>query len=260
MTFPCKLQLLLIALSNTPVPAQSDPQVPFDAASIKPSRPGDARRPTMEFLPGGRFRSTNMPLLAILATAYNVPWQSVETLRIKGVPDWVLAEKYDIEATAPITGATAKARNEKIRQMLQSVLADRLKLKMRREITEMPIYSVTVRVHGPKLEKAKIDDSHCTEICHQFQGGAGRGIHGTAVDMADLALYVSNWTDAPVVDQTGLTGLYAIQTEGWSRTPDDDPSRPSLSSIFDQFGLKLTRGKGPVEIFVIEHIEKPTEN
>ena len=226
----------------------------------------------MEFLPGGRFRSVNMPLIAILATAYNVPWQSVDSLRLrmKGIPDWVLAGKCDIEATAgkpAIIGASAKTKNETTRLMLQSVLAERLKLKMRLEIAEMPIYSLSVAPRGPKLEKSQTQEQSCAESapfggtgCHQLQGGIGRGIRGAAVTISDLASYVSNWTDAPVVDQTGLTELYAIQTEGWSSAPDDDRSRPSLSAIFEQLGLKLTRKKGPVEIFVIEHIEKPSEN
>src|SRR5205814_8464350 len=73
--------------------------------------------------------------------------------------------------------------------------------------------------------------------CHQFQGGAGHGIRGCAVDMSDLALYVSNWTDLPVVDQTGLRELYTIQTEGWALLADDSSrpvfSQPSTSSTWN---------------------------
>jgi len=52
----------------------------FEVASVKPAKPNDPRRPLIEFLPGGRFRAVNMPFVAILATAYNLPWQSVESL------------------------------------------------------------------------------------------------------------------------------------------------------------------------------------
>lgn len=79
--------------------------------------------------------------------------------------------------------------------------------------------------------------------------------------MADLALHVSNWSEVPVVDHTGLKGLYAIQTEGWDGNPSaSDSSRPTLDEIFDRLGLKLVRKKSAVEVFVIEHIEKPSEN
>ncbi len=227
----------------------------------------------MEFLPGGRFRTANMPLFIVVATAYNIPWQSLESLRLRmrNVPDWALAEKYDIEATpergSASPGATAQARNERIRLMLQSVLADRLKLRMLRETVEMRVYALMTAAHGPKLEKAKIAEQDCTEspvfggtACHQFMGGVGRGVHGGAVDMLDLALYVSNWTDAPVIDRTGYKGLFSIQTEGWATPLADDPSRPSLAEVLARFDLKLVEKKAPVEVFAIEHIERPSEN
>jgi uncharacterized protein (TIGR03435 family) len=255
--------------------AQSAPpaRVAYEAASVKPSNPKDPRRVPMEFLPGGRFRTANMPLFAIVATAYNVPWQSLESLRLRmrDVPEWTLAEKYDIDAIAergsPSAGASAQVRNDRIRLMMQSVLADRFALRMRRETVEMRIYALLRTAHGPKLEKAKIADQDCTEspafggtACHQFLGGVGRGLHGEAVDMRDLALYVSNWTDAPVIDQTGDKQLYRIQTEGWATPLADDPARPSLREVLAQFDLKLVEKRAPVEVFAIEHIERPSEN
>jgi uncharacterized protein (TIGR03435 family) len=249
---------------------QAPAPVPFEAASIKVFKPGGAQRFGMEFLPGARFRAVGVPLFAVLATAYNLPWQSVETLRIKGLPDWMLTERYDIEAKAEKAlappGATAKARNEKIRLMLQSVLAERLRLKMRRETTEMPVWALIVGTHGAHLEKAKIDEHDCTESapfggtgCHQFQGGMGRGLHGSAVDMSDLALYVSNWSDRPVVDQTGLQGLFIVKTEGWTSS-QDDPSRHTLAEVLEPSGLKLVSKKAAVEILVIEHVDRPSVN
>lgn len=244
--------------------------VKYEAASIKPSKSIDRRRFGMEFLPGGRFRSTNMPFLPVLATAYNIPFQSIEMarLRMKNIPDWILADPYDIEATAepipPTQVLSAKARNERIRLLLQSMLADRLKLKMRRALVEMPVYGMVAARHGLNLEKAKITEKECTEGapfggtgCHQFQGGAGRGIRALAIDMTDLALYVSNWSDRPVVDQTGITGLYAIQTAGWG---SDDPSLMTLDEVLDRAGLKLVARKAPVEVWTIVHVERPSPN
>jgi uncharacterized protein (TIGR03435 family) len=258
---------------------QRAPSTGYEAASFRPSRPGDPRRPGFEFLPGGRFRLTNSPLLPVIATAYSIPWQSIESvrLRMKGLPDWMLTDRYDLEVTAEKAteqrGASplARTRNERTRLMLQAVLEDRLKLRIRRTTAEMPIYSLEVGIRGPKLQIATTAEQDCAESapfapksssapgCHQFQGGAGRGIRGLAVDMSDLALHVSNWSDLPVVDHTGLKRLYAIQTEGWDRS-ESDSSRLTLDEILDRLGLKLVRKKSAVEVFVIEHIEKPSEN
>ncbi len=245
----------------------------YEVASIKPSRPTDPRRHGMEYLPGGYFRSTNMPLLPVLATAYNIPFQSIEVLelRMRGVPDWVLSEPYDVEVKAGngsgFPGMAAGQRNEQMRLMLQAVFADRLKLRIRREIAETPVYGLVAGPHGIKLGRAKIAERDCTEGapfggtgCHQFQGGAGRGIRGTAIDMVDLAAYVSSWSDRPVIDQTGIKGLYEIQTEGWTSSGNDDANRPGLAEILDRVGLKLVRKKSPLEIVVIEHLERPSEN
>jgi uncharacterized protein (TIGR03435 family) len=267
------LILVLAGISAPHIWAQpaASTGIAFEAASIRQSKPGDSRRPLMEFLPGGRFRTVNTPFIAILGTAYNVPWQSIESFRIKGVANSMLAERYDIEATADkasiSNSAPARSRNRTIRLMLQAVLADRFKLKIIQQTEVMPVYAVTVGSHGSKLEKAQVAPDECSESapfggsgCHQFLGGAGRGIRGAAVDMADLALYVSNWSDAPLVDETGLTGLFTVQTEGWSSTPGDDPSRPTLFLIFERLGLKLVRKKTPVDVFVVEHVERPSAN
>jgi uncharacterized protein (TIGR03435 family) len=93
--------------------------------------------------------------------------------------------------------------------------------------------------------------------------------------MAELAVSVSNFTDRPLLDRTGLTGLYDIDTDGWvpmrprPARPDGpnaedlamaDPTRPTLNMIFDKLGLKMESSKAPVEMFVIDRVEKPTGN
>jgi len=271
----CAAGFTLLAAVLFPTPLGGQP--PGDVvASIKHSSP-DSRRGGIEFLPGGRFRSANMPLVMVLGIAYGIPTQSIESirLRIRGIPDWMLTEPYDIEAKAAgpaPAGATAKQRNQRIRLMLQSVLADRLQLALRRETQVMPVYALMIGKHGPALAKATITEQECAESapfgspspagpgCHQFAGGIGRGLRGSAVDMSDLALYVSNWSDLPVVDRTGLAGLYAIQTPGWASIYMNDPARPSLDEVFDRLGLKLVRTTAPVEVLVVEHAQRPSAN
>jgi uncharacterized protein (TIGR03435 family) len=266
--------------------SQPAPHLAFEVTSVKQNKSADWRGMGIEFLPGGRFKATNVPLLIVIATAYDVPFQSS---RLSGGPDWIRSDKdkYDIEASAEKdaipAGSSVKARDEKIKWMLQSLLADRFKLTIRRETKELPVYALVVGKNGPKLQKSKIEEKDCPEVsdgntgCHQFMGGQGRGLHGKAVDMSDMALFVGNWTDRPLVDRTGIKGLFEIDTDGWvpirprapvapgaDPSPEDiamsDPTRPTLYMIFDRLGLKMESSKGPVDMFVIDHVEKPTEN
>jgi uncharacterized protein (TIGR03435 family) len=255
----------------------------FDAASVKPNK--SAARPGIQFLPGGRFTATNMPLFILIASAYDVPFQSV---RLSGGPDWIRSERYDIEATAGSgavpAGLFAKAREGKTRLMLQALLADRFKLTVRRETKQLPAYLVVVANKGPKLQKAKIEENDCPEgplpdggpPCHVINGGMGRGLHAKAVTVSDIVMFVENWSDRPVIDKTGIQGLFEVETDGWAPlrprpvppgaepSAEDiamaDPTRPSLFLIFERLGLKMESQKAPVDVFVIDHVEKPSEN
>jgi uncharacterized protein (TIGR03435 family) len=279
--------LILGVACTTRIRAQPQPAVPlaFEVASVKLNTSGDNRRIGMQFLPGGRFTATNVPLFLIVATAYNVPFQSP---RLSGGPDFVRSDRYDIEARAEAgaipSGTPAKVRDDKMRLMLQALLADRFKMTIRREMKELPVYAIVVSKGGPKLPRAKLEEKDCPESpasfadsCHSFGGGQGQGLHGSAVDISDLAVFVSNWTDRPVVDESGLKGLFNIQSDGWvplrprpapapgvEPTAEDlafaDPARPTLFMVFDRLGLKLESQRAPVEMFVIEHAEKPSGN
>lgn len=193
---------------------------------------------------------------------------------MKGIPDWMFTQPHDLEARAeaPLSStAPAQSRNERIRLMLQAVLADRLKLQLRRETAEVSGYALVVVPSGIRLRKADTTEQACAESvpfgpvggaapgCHQIQGGVGRGMHSSAANMADVALFLSNWSDRPIVDSTGLSGLYAFDTEGWSPSPAD-PSRQSLEEVLDRIGLKLVGRKVKIETLKIDHIEKPSAN
>jgi uncharacterized protein (TIGR03435 family) len=258
----------------------------FEVASVKPNNSTDFRNNTLQFLPGGRFVARNIPLLMIVAEAYNTPFQSP---RLTGGPDWkrLAFDRYDIEAAAEKgaipAGSSTKARDDKMRLMLQSLLEERFKLKIHREPKEQLVYALVVAKSGSKLQKAKMQEKDCAAGptgfgvgCHSIQGGIGRGIHGDAIDLADVALMVQNWTDRPVVDKTGLTDLYNIQTEGWMPMrqrppgPEDapkggdaglyDPDRQTLYKVFEQLGLRMESQRAVVDMFVVEHVEKPGEN
>jgi uncharacterized protein (TIGR03435 family) len=253
----------------------------FTAASIK-RNPSTGPGPLgMQFLPGGRLRIQNLQLYMIIAGAYNIPFQSS---RLSGGPDWARGDRFDIDATAEPgaihAGATPEQRDQTMRTMLQALLAERFHLKIRREMKDQPVYAIVVSKGGPKLKLAEIEEKDCggdaeKDIdCHNFHGGRGRGLHANAANIGDLARFVSNWTDRPVVDKAGLTGLYQFETRGWANiTPGPAPapgalaedgqdaaSLPTIFTIFTSLGLKLEAQHAAVEMFVIESVERPTEN
>jgi len=279
---------LACALLPLPGAAQSPA---FEVVSVKPHNAEDTRNIGMQVFPGGRLSATALPLRALLAYAYSLPMNPSE--RLSDLPDWTISERYDIEAKAP-DGAfpaglpTSEAR-AKMQAMLQALLADRFKLVMRRETKDMAMYALTVATGGPKLEKSSIEEKDCPlgvadgVGCHQFMGGMGRGLHAKAVDMQDLAGYIENWTDHPVVDRTGLPGLFAMDTEGWTpmRLPPPPPpgaavpnpgarpsgdgdmsdvTRPTLVMVLRRLGLDLKQQKGPIEVYAVEHVERPAGN
>lgn len=268
--------LSLIALAA----GAQTPRPSFETASVKPNSDPDVRNGRFDFLPGGKLIVRNTPLLFILATAYNIPFQSP---RLTGGPDWqkAILERFDIDAIAgesalPST-LSSMERAVKMKLMLQSLLEDRFKLKMRIEPKEQPVYAILIAPGGPKLEKFKLQESACTETskCHDLTGGQGRGLHAEAASIADIALFVQNWSDRPVIDKTGLTALYKIDTDGWMPMrqspprPDglpagdaglNDPDRKTLSSIFNELGLKMDPQRAVVDMFIIERLEPPTAN
>jgi uncharacterized protein (TIGR03435 family) len=232
-------------------------------------------------LPGGRFTATNNTLRALILNAYGI-FASPDLL--SGGPAWIDSERFDIDAKAEASvipaNAPAKVLWEKTRLMLRTLLAERFKLSIRRETREMPVYELVVAKNGPRLNKADQDCDESATACHGFSGGP-RQLLGAAVDMYDLASMLSRYSDRPVLDKTGVQGNFDIKlqwnpfaartqpAENVERSPEAEAREPSLDlgslpSLFNaleqQLGLRLESRKGPVEIYVIDHVERPSEN
>jgi uncharacterized protein (TIGR03435 family) len=225
------------------VAAQTPPA--FEAASVKPSAPGSTDQ-SVGFEPGGRFVAKSLTLKGLLRMAYDV-----RGFQISGGPKWVDSDLYDVE-----TKAEGNPRTPEVRRMLQGLLADRFKLKLRRESRETPVYWLVVGKSGAKLQQA---DGEATP------NHIRRGSLDTRTTMEGLARLFSGWLDRQVLDRTGLDGLYEIKLE-WM--PEEQPgveiaSQPGaslFSSVQEQLGLRLESKKGPVDILIIESAEKPAEN
>jgi uncharacterized protein (TIGR03435 family) len=240
-----KQLITLIALTAS---AQS-----FEVASVKLGKP--PARSSFGPLPGGeRYRAVNAPLSWLISAAYDVPMR-----QISGLPQAFAGDGYDIDAKAerPVN------RDQMIR-MLQHLLEDRFKLVVRRETKEIKAYGLVVAKGG-----AKMDESHGEDLLVQ-KVNASKTVYRN-MPMPVFANLLAFPVDDTVVDQTGLNGTYDFTLnymperlgpgvlEG--REPGPDPNAPSLSTALEeQLGLKLESRKGPVEMLVIEHIEKLSQN
>jgi len=110
------------------------------------------------------------------------------------------------------------------------------------------------------------------EPCHQFLGGLGHPLNAKAIDMDDLARYIENWTDLAVVNRTGLSGLFSVNTEGWlpMRLPPPPPNAapttnrfaglPTIFTVLRKLGLELKRQEDTLAVYTVERIERPSIN
>jgi uncharacterized protein (TIGR03435 family) len=216
---------VVIGVTNAPRlrAQQQKTKAAFEVASVKASKSTDFRDVVMVALPGGTLTVRNIPLRAIITQAYDLPFQNPQ--RLSGAPEWVNSERYDIEAKAAQgaipAGLSEKSRIDRMMPMLQTLLTDRFKLSAHWDPRQLPVYSLVVSKSGLDVQKPKIEEKDCPEVpagavsCHNLSGGQGRGVHGKTVNMSELATWLENWTDRPLVDNTGFKGLFDIDTEGW---------------------------------------------
>lgn len=238
-------------IPEMPVPAKpitADVKESFEVATIKPTPPGTQGGGSGPS-PGGRFTVHNMPLSGLIGGAYGV-----NRNRMENVPGWLDTDRFDIVAKADMDGAPNKAQ---VTAMLRKLFADRLNLRSHFEKKEATIYALTVQSSGPGLTPSTSDPNVPGPGGMTRQPGHWR-VTALNVNMETFAGGLQGVLDQPVIDRTGLSGHFDI-TLDWS--PDDSTDFPDLfTALKDQLGLKLESTKGLVEIFVIDHVEKPSEN
>jgi len=247
----------------------------YDVASIKLSKPSDGGITVVGMMPTpDGFSATNITIRDLLNVAYGVmPYQ------ISGGPGWVESEKYDVEAKMSetimkkLSQMQPNDRWHAQQLMLQELLADRLRLIVHRETKEFPVYSLVVAKNGPKLQASKPADSSANGG-NGHKGGKEPGMLAGIEDGMNKASfsnqpvsYLVPWLSlqlrSPVVDKTGLTGTYdfTLKFGPITQPAASDSNVPTLlDAIQDQLGLKLVFGKGPLEVIVIDHIERPSRN
>ncbi len=246
----------------------------FEAASIKPAAP-DERATVIAMPPGGRLEIVNMTLKAMIENAYGI-----QPFQISGGPGWLDADHYNISAKAGFA-----MKREEVLLRLQSLLADRFGLVIRREVKQLPVYALVMARKdgkpGPRLIESK--QGACIEpdpanpfavdqerLCGNFELGP-EGVTLVSAPIATLSPLLSRVLGRTVLDKTGLTKNFDISIE-WTRDqaiamqppPNGGPpdsAGPSIFTVFrEQLGLAFRAQKGPVEIFEIERAQKPSGN
>jgi uncharacterized protein (TIGR03435 family) len=248
----------------------------FEVASVKPKGPFQGPAEIgVSLLPGGRVLAVNAPLYLLIQVAYGLSSRQVET---KTVDDKLMNEVFDIEAKAGVNAlpdtAPKDARERQLQQMLQTLLAERFKLTLHKETRETPVYALVIAPGGSRL-KASPPDRTCPAgtKCGQLGGGPAGGVRGLDVDMPELAETLTMFGDRHVVDRTGIKGKFDIDLPPWNRSsqgfssahnglePDEDPNDPTIFAVLRrQLGLRLEPTRGPLEIHVVDHVERPTPN
>jgi uncharacterized protein (TIGR03435 family) len=246
----------------------------FETASIKPAAP-DERATVIAMPPGGRLEIMNMTLKAMIENAY-----SIQPYQISGGPAWLDTDHYDISAKAGIA-----VKREEVLLRLQSLLADRFSVLVRREVKQLPVYALVIARKDGKLGRGLVESKKggCVEpdptnpfavdpmrLCGNFALGPD-GVTLVSAPIATLTPLLSRVLGRTVLDQTGLAKNFNISIE-W--TPDQaiamrpppnggppDSAGASIFTVFrEQLGLAFQAQKGPVEMFEIERAQKPSGN
>jgi uncharacterized protein (TIGR03435 family) len=242
---------------------QTAPQPQFELASIKPG--GDIFSTRPERLVG-RIRWTTQ-LAYLIGYGHHLDFSRVDG---KG-----LGSVYSLEAIFD-----PAATDDQIRLMVQSLLADRFKMRAHRVTAETDGFALLIGKRGLKIREAKADDEP-PPLPEGFSGASPSlraesfisarllecgvvEIIGRRVSMAQLAETLQRSNGMPVWDRTGLTGNYYFAfryAEDLSADVDTQIPYPSLGTALQQnLGLEMKKQKGPIETLVVDHIEPPSEN
>lgn len=245
-----------------PVPPMATSANPgIEVATIKPSK-SDA--PDKGFIAKGRqVVITNTTLVNLITEAYALP-----VYQIVARQPWMATDRYDITIQADIPGAPDF---QQAKAMLQRLLADRFQLKFHREMKKLAAYFLVPEKGGPKLAKSK-ENSESPSLSLQAFGSLPAR-NATIAEFA--ALLQSEVLDRPVVDHTGLNGRWDFTLKwmpddsqftngrppGFGSPPPGIDQAPDLfTAIRQQLGLNLVAAKLPVEVLVVDHVEKPSPN
>jgi uncharacterized protein (TIGR03435 family) len=249
----------------------------FDVVSVKPCIPGVSNGGDSPGRISGCLLLADTDNTGAIQRAYNRyaggHVNSFRIIPIEGGPEWIHSERFEIDARSEAHPTTEMMEGP----MMQALLEDRFKLKIHRETRQGPVYDLTLGKGAPKLKPYQ--EGSCIPVvagrprpvladgqkyCRNMANARG----GVDMEGGNLTAFIGLLgmvVDRPVIDKTGLTGQFEIHVKFSLENPAAAgaavPDLPDLfQAIQDQVGLKLVPAKGPVDVLVIDHIERPTGN
>jgi bla regulator protein BlaR1 len=221
----------------------------FEVASVRPANPA-AKRPDIRRDPAGGFRAANVDLRTLIVLAYNI-----QDYQLADAPGWIKSERYDVVAKAP-----ADASKSDTWPMLRALLAERFHLEVHRELKESTVYDLEVAKSGLKIHAATRAPAEADDWCRQ---GAGH-LQCYMIRMDNLAMTLSGAVKRRVYDRTGIDAKFDLTLDWAPDNLKDEPMTSDRPSIFtalqEQLGLRLKAGRAPVEMIVVDHVEKASMN
>ena len=246
----------VVTLALVGLTSQAQTTDAFEVTAIHPNQSGGVN--TQISLPkGGRLIVVNASVKTLIRNAYGLL-----AFQFAGGPSWLDGDRFDINAQ---TGGAEEITPERLKPLLQNLLADRFRLRVHWETREEPVYALVADKNGPKFQ------THSDASGQGTGQGSGHGMNtrkragdaqmrGTDVPMSELASNLGNQLGRFVTDQTGLAGHYDFVLD-WDPDQVVDSTKPSLfTALKEQLGLKLESRKGPVQVLVIDSVERPSEN
>jgi len=219
----------------------------FEVASIKQGN-SESRMLRSVIMPGGNLRAENVTVRTLIQDAYQMlPFQ------LSGGPGWIDDDHFEVLAKGD-PNATA----DQVRQMLQVLLEDRFRLVLRRETKEQTTSRLMVKGE-PKLTRPA-ENARPGFTTSPQRDGTVNHVSFRATTMARLADGLSRQVGHVVEDWTGLNGAFDFEFDATHSESDPNPFSAAWAPAMGQIGLKLETTKGPVEFFVIEHVERPSGN
>jgi uncharacterized protein (TIGR03435 family) len=285
---------IALLLQQSVVPAE--PMPAFEVVSVRPSASGLFDTTSIRVEPR-RFIASTTTLFRLVALAYGKNCRmALESDLIALLPSWIKLDHFDIQAIIPegTPVYTAQQLNDgqapRLQMMIQAMLADRFRFALHRDMKEMAVYNLVVRSGTIKLSEDQTSADPEAELArmraslsgYPLNGNVSRGplspprgifsyqvnpnagkvtVSAAAIPMLVFMNAFQGSVGRPVIDKTEIKGLFDIPQQTLDVGPFDMVSGPSVwPAIVEQLGFKLESARAPVEILMIDHLEKPSEN
>jgi uncharacterized protein (TIGR03435 family) len=255
----CGLALATCVVLTGQSQTQQKP-IAFELASIKEDASGELNG-TLQMRPGGYFRAVNFGVFNLVAFAFRTASRNLFPTQIVGLPEWVSSVRYDIDAKMnhDLFDATA---GDPLRtpKAVRALLEDRFKLRTHVEQRVQPVYDLVVLKAGhlgPQIRLSTADCEKDRSKCGFIRSLGGRHFKAESITIETLAGMFEGTAGRVVVDRTGLRGYFDLEIE-WAEDENATDKVSIFTAVQEQLGLKLESTKAPVDVLVIDRLERPT--